>query len=80
MPGIIRFFGYMAAVDPVGTCDAYPQFLQSLWQLAFNWAELEPAQRLLAFDTLALLASTNKGRAYLAAKGRLWLSCGCDTK
>uniref|UniRef100_A0A914UZ21 26S proteasome non-ATPase regulatory subunit 5 n=1 Tax=Plectus sambesii TaxID=2011161 RepID=A0A914UZ21_9BILA len=65
-PAVIRFFGYLARSRPVESLSAYPKFMQSVFDLVINFDRLDVAQRLLGFDTLAIIATTVDGKKQLS--------------
>lgn len=64
-PAVIKFFGHLAKIDPKRCQLDFPDFLRSVFHLVLNYHLLEVGQRLLAFDTLSLIASTADGKSVL---------------
>lgn len=76
--GCVRFFGYLSAADP-NCLRNYPIFTKSVMDMINHFDCLDPARRVLAFDTLAVVASTSEAKAFLnepseASKGRPFLT------
>uniref|UniRef100_A0A915HMF4 26S proteasome non-ATPase regulatory subunit 5 n=1 Tax=Romanomermis culicivorax TaxID=13658 RepID=A0A915HMF4_ROMCU len=68
-PAVIKFFGHLAKVEPRSFNDEYPGFLKAVFHLVINYRLLEVSQRLLAFDSLGLIASTSDGKCILEKYG-----------
>ncbi|KAH7694309.1 Protein F35G12.12 [Aphelenchoides avenae] len=62
--GCVRFFGYLSASDP-NCLRNYPIFTKSVMDMINHFDCLDPARRVLAFDTLAVVASTSEAKAFL---------------
>lgn len=67
---VIKFFGHLSRLYPKECCEGYPLFLSSVFDLVLNYMHLEVGQRLLAFDTLGLIASTPDGKRVLEKHGK----------
>ncbi|MFH4979564.1 hypothetical protein AB6A40_006273 [Gnathostoma spinigerum] len=65
-PGVIKFFGHFSVASP-GCLTQYPLFLRSVFDLVYHFDYLDAAQRLLAFDTLSLVSSSNQSRILLSS-------------
>uniref|UniRef100_A0A0R3S582 26S proteasome non-ATPase regulatory subunit 5 n=1 Tax=Elaeophora elaphi TaxID=1147741 RepID=A0A0R3S582_9BILA len=63
-PALIKFFGRLAVVN-VECLFEYPQFLDSLFDLTYRFDRLDASLRLLAFDTLGAVGSTNRAKRFL---------------
>ena len=63
-PAVMKFFGHLSITD-ASCLDQYPNFLRSLLDLVYQYDRLDASLRLLAFDTFAVVASTNDAKRYL---------------
>ncbi|KHN71896.1 26S proteasome non-ATPase regulatory subunit 5 [Toxocara canis] len=63
-PAVIKFFGHLSVGD-VGCLRRYPTFMHLMFDLVYHFDLLDASQRLLAFDTLALLASSDEAKIFL---------------
>uniref|UniRef100_A0A9J2PHJ7 26S proteasome non-ATPase regulatory subunit 5 n=1 Tax=Ascaris lumbricoides TaxID=6252 RepID=A0A9J2PHJ7_ASCLU len=61
---LIKFFGHLSVTE-VQCLGRYPIFLHSLFDIVHHFDILDASQRLLAFDTLAVLASTDDAKIFL---------------
>lgn len=60
----MKFFGHLSVVN-VDCLLKYPKFLDSVFDLVFHFDMLDPCQRLLAFDTIAVIGSNDTGKLFL---------------
>lgn len=67
----MRLFGHLGRLYPKECIEKYPKFFDATFQLVINYNLMEVAQRLLAFDTLGLLASTPDGKMVLSKFGKV---------
>jgi hypothetical protein len=63
--GLLRFFGHVAHRQPRAVLVTYPDFARAFLRMCLHYADLDAAQRLLAFDTLAIVAATGEGKTAL---------------
>uniref|UniRef100_A0A914ZVV4 26S proteasome non-ATPase regulatory subunit 5 n=1 Tax=Parascaris univalens TaxID=6257 RepID=A0A914ZVV4_PARUN len=63
-PALMKFFGHLSVTE-VHCLRRYPIFLHSLFDIVHHFDILDASQRLLAFDTLAVLASTDDAKIFL---------------
>lgn len=63
-PAAIKFFGHLS-VAGIECVKRYPKFLDLLLDLVYHFDRLDPSLRLLAFDTLGVIASSDHSRLYL---------------
>ncbi|XP_017263021.1 26S proteasome non-ATPase regulatory subunit 5 [Kryptolebias marmoratus] len=68
LPGLVKFYGNLAIMDsPQQVCEAYPAFLNKVFEMALN---PDPAMIGVALDTLGLLGSTVEGKQVLQKTGQ----------
>lgn len=65
-PAVMKFFGHLSITDS-HCLSQYPNFMRSLLDLIYQYDRLDASLRLLAFDTLAVVASTEDAKRYLAS-------------
>ncbi|OZC06056.1 hypothetical protein X798_06959 [Onchocerca flexuosa] len=63
-PALIKFFGHLS-VSNVECLPQFPKFLDSLFDLIYHFDRLDASLRLLAFDTLAAVGSTDRAKKFL---------------
>uniref|UniRef100_A0AAF5PQV0 26S proteasome non-ATPase regulatory subunit 5 n=1 Tax=Wuchereria bancrofti TaxID=6293 RepID=A0AAF5PQV0_WUCBA len=63
-PALIKFFGHLS-VASVECLSQFPKFLDSLLDLIYHFDRLDASLRLLAFDTLAAVGSTDRAKKFL---------------
>ncbi|KAK6101061.1 Proteasome non-ATPase 26S subunit family protein [Brugia pahangi] len=63
-PALIKFFGHLS-VASVECLSQFPKFLDSLLDLIYHFDRLDASLRLLAFDTLATVGSTDRAKKFL---------------
>ncbi|EJW77336.1 hypothetical protein WUBG_11755, partial [Wuchereria bancrofti] len=61
---LIKFFGHLS-VASVECLSQFPKFLDSLLDLIYHFDRLDASLRLLAFDTLAAVGSTDRAKKFL---------------
>ncbi|KAM8872181.1 26S proteasome non-ATPase regulatory subunit 5 [Synchiropus picturatus] len=67
LPGLVKFFGKLAIMEsPQQVCEAYPIFLDKVFDMALD---ADPAVTGVALDTLGLLGSTVEGKQILQKTG-----------
>ena len=63
---VMKFFGHLSITD-AQCLRRYPNFLRNLLDLVYQYDRLDASLRLLAFDTLAVVASTEDAKRYLSS-------------
>ncbi|KAL4001958.1 Proteasome non-ATPase 26S subunit family protein [Acanthocheilonema viteae] len=63
-PALIKFFGHLSVAD-VECLSQYPKFLDSLFDLIYHFDRLDASLRLIAFDTLGAVGSTDRAKKFL---------------
>ncbi|CAG9534674.1 unnamed protein product [Cercopithifilaria johnstoni] len=63
-PALIKFFGHLSVAN-VECLSQFPKFLDSLFDLIYHFDRLDASLRLLAFDTLGAVGSTDCAKKFL---------------
>ncbi|EJD74604.1 hypothetical protein LOAG_18101 [Loa loa] len=63
-PALIKFFGHLSVAN-VECLSRFPKFLDSLFDLIYHFDRLDASLRLLAFDTLGAVGSTDRAKKFL---------------
>lgn len=73
-PALIKFFGHLS-VASVECLSQFPKFLDSLLDLIYHFDRLDASLRLLAFDTLAAVGSTDRAKKFLDRQHNNCMQC-----
>ncbi|VDM99081.1 unnamed protein product [Thelazia callipaeda] len=63
-PALVKFFGHLLVTN-AECMPQFPKFLDSLFDLVYHFDRLDASLRLLSFDTLAAIGSTDSAKKFL---------------
>ncbi|KAM3724813.1 26S proteasome non-ATPase regulatory subunit [Dirofilaria immitis] len=73
-PALIKFFGHLSVAN-VECLSQFPKFLDSLFDLIYHFDRLDASLRLLAFDTLGAVGSTDCAKKFLDSQHNNCTQC-----